>query len=481
MENQLHEAKEKLTSTTDDDEIRDYKFKIKKFQTEYIPQVTSKLNKLIQEEKELEAKRKSQQEENKRRERLFKDLYIELDDELLLKLSEHFSLKEASNEDKLRILVDIHTEKEIYDGINLIKEELKEEAIKKDLYDKLYNTLTDYEINLFVKEFSLQGSKQDILNYLIDILSEDDIELLKLKLIKKENERLKSIKLELFNKLSSLFDDDIILLFSNEFSLENSKDEVINYLIENYSEEDIFSIRNDLIEQEQLRLENIRKEHYYNVSSMLNDHDILLFANDKDLPRDNIIDYLVDNYSIDEIKEQKKNLYIKESKELLYTKLNESLDRIDIKLLSNSIHNKSLKSKEELLNYLVESHSEDEIYEMLKSNENSFNQNKIETKEYLDKNINEGLSLTVSKYYGFDKLSKRELIEVLINNFTHEEIIFMIDETHDYIKKNVTSFREVKFTPFQIKTHLIDVDPLFINDFIDSYSFTLILRNYGGK
>lgn len=151
MENQLHEAKEKLTSTTDDDEIRDYKFKIKKFQTEYIPQVTSKLNKLIQEEKELEAKRKSQQEENKRRERLFKDLYIELDDELLLKLSEHFSLKEASNEDKLRILVDIHTEKEIYDGINLIKEELKEEAIKKDLYDKLYNTLTDYEINLLLK------------------------------------------------------------------------------------------------------------------------------------------------------------------------------------------------------------------------------------------------------------------------------------------------------------------------------------------
>lgn len=144
-------------------------------------------------------------------------------------------------------------------------------------------------------------------------------------------------------------------------------------------------------------------------------------------------------------------MYIKESKELLYTKLNESLDRIDIKLLSNSIHNKSLKSKEELLNYLVESHSEDEIYEMLKSNENSFNQNKIETKEYLDKNINEGLSLTVSKYYGFDKLSKRELIEVLINNFTHEEIIFMIDETHDYIKRMLLHLGKLNLLHFKLK------------------------------
>ena len=479
LENQLKDAKAKLENSTDENEIRDYKFKIKKFETEYIPKVTNKLNTLIKEEKDLEIKRKQQQEENIRRENLFKDLYIELDGELLLELCDYYSLKETSNEDNLRILVDKHSEKEIYERINLIKKELKEEADKKALYEKLNNTMTDDEINLFTNEFSLKGSKQDVLNYLIDILSEDEIEMLKLKLIKKEEERLKSIKLKLFNKLLPVFDDDIILLFANEFSLENSKEEVINYLIDNYSEDKIFSIRNELIEQEQLRLETIRKEHYYYVSSILNDHDILLFAKDKNLPKDNVIDYLLDNFSINDIKEQKKDLHIKESKELLYTKLNESLDRIDIKLLSKSINNKSLKSKEEILNYLVESHSENEINTMLKSNKNSFNQNKIETKEYLNKNINEGLSLTVSKYYGFDKLSKRELIEVLINNFTHDEIIFMIDETHDYIKKNVTLFREVKFTPFQIKSHLIDVDPLFINDFIDNYSFTLILRNDG--
>ena len=45
LENQLHEAEEGLKNTSDENKIRDYKFKIKKLKTEYIPQVENKLNK----------------------------------------------------------------------------------------------------------------------------------------------------------------------------------------------------------------------------------------------------------------------------------------------------------------------------------------------------------------------------------------------------------------------------------------------------
>ena len=244
LENQLQEAEKELQLTTDADEIRDYKFKIKKFKTEYIPEVTKKLNKLIQEEKELEIKRKKQQEENIRRENLLKDLYI-LDDELILELCNYYSLTESSNEDNLRLLIDMHDEQVIYSTIRSIEKELKEEAARKELYEKLYNTLSDDELKLFINEFSMQGSKEDVINELVNLFSEDDIELLRIKLIKKEEKRIADEREKERQRLARIAHDNLkykltdydLTLFSNEFNLPLDADTIVDYLIDNYSDD----------------------------------------------------------------------------------------------------------------------------------------------------------------------------------------------------------------------------------------------------
>ena len=477
LENQLQEAEKELQHTTDADEIRDCKFKIKKFKTEYIPEVTNKLNKLIQEEKELQIERKKQQEENIRRERLFKDLYIELDGELLLEVCDYYSLTEKSNEDNLRILVDMHSEKEIYERIGIIKKELKDEYDRKELYDKLHNTLSDDELKLFINEFSMQGSKEDILNELVNLFSEDDIELLKIKLIKKEKARLNAERLALYNKLSSSFSYGTILLFANEFSLNKSKDKVINYLIDNYPEEEIYSIKKELTEKEQLRKAAIRKEFYDNVYSMLNDHEVLLFAKDKNLSdsKQDVVNFLIDNYSADEIKQQLSELYVKESKEILYNELIESLDRLDfIMLHKNNPLIRKYETREKLVSYLVESHSENEINDILKTNRDSFNQKKSVSEKYLTQKINEGLSSSVAKYYGLKEETKQYVIRTLVDNFTYDEIRFMIEETRKQIHTNRSAFLGNGFTHKSIKEHLIKVDPIFMEFYVDNLFYDIL-------
>ena len=468
LEDQLTEAKVKLQDSTDEDEIRDYKFKIKKFETEYIPQVTNKLNTLIKEEKELEIKRKKQQEENIRREKLFKDLYIELDGELLLEVCDYYSLTETSNEDNLRILVDMHSKKEIYERINIIKKELKEEAIRKELYDKLYNTMSDDELNLFINEFSMKGTKKEILNELINLFSEDEIELLKIKLIKKEEDRLKAERLVLFNRVSDQLGYKSLRLFANEFSIDNSRSIVVNYLIDNYSEDEINSMKNDLLEKEELRQQEIRREFYDNVCELLDDHDIELFSMEKDLAnsKPTVVEYLIDNYSMKEIKKQLSELHIKESKELLYAKLMNSLDRIDfITLHKNNPLIRKYNTREKLLKHLVELHSENEINELLSSNRDSFNQNKNVSEKYLNTNINEGFSSSIARYYGFKEENKKYVMETLINNFTYAEIRFMVKDCRENIGI-LRSSNNKNLGQDIVRNHLLKVESIFMPDFV---------------
>ena len=331
LENQLREAEKNLQLSTDDDEIRDYKYKIKKFKTEYIPEVTNKLNKLIHEQKELEIKRKEQQKENIRRENLLKDLYI-LDDELILELCNYYTLTESSNEDNLRLLIDMYDEQEIYSTISSIEKELKEEATRKELYDKLYNTLSDDELMLFINEFSMQGSKEDVLNELVNLFSEDDIELLRIKLIKKEEKRIAD-ELEkerqrlakiAHNNLKNKLTDYDLTLFSNEFNLPLDADNIIDYLIDNYPEDKIDLLRNKLHNEDKRRNELRAK-----LVDEFNNHDFELFSKYFSLGYSvplKIAEYLVNNYTQEEIY----NLNIKLRKNNI---LNELKLEMDIKQL----------------------------------------------------------------------------------------------------------------------------------------------------
>ena len=135
LQNQLHDAENKLKDATDEDEILEYKFIIKKLKNENIPNMKKELDRLTQEEKKIKSEIKKQQEENNRRERLFKKLYVELDGELLKEICDYFSLKEPTTEDNLRLLVNNYSEEEIYNKIK-IEEQKRIEAEEKRKQNK---------------------------------------------------------------------------------------------------------------------------------------------------------------------------------------------------------------------------------------------------------------------------------------------------------------------------------------------------------
>ena len=366
LENQLQEAEKELQLTTDADEIRDYKFKIKKFKTEYIQEVTKKLNKLIQEEKELEIKRKKQQEENIRRENLLKDLYI-LDDELILELCNYYSLTESSNEDNLRLLIDMHDEQVIYSTIRSIEKELKEEAARKELYEKLYNTLSDDELKLFINEFSMQGSKEDVINELVNLFSEDDIELLRIKLIKKEEKRIADEREKERQRLARIAHDNLkykltdydLTLFSNEFNLPLDADTIVDYLIDNYSDDEIDLLRNKLYDEDKKR-----KELRAKLVDDFNNHDFELFSKYFSLGYSKplkIAGYLVNNYTEEEIY----NLNIKLRKNEILKKLKLEMDIKQLIFLCKYFSYKDC-TKDSLLNKL-ENESLNDIEQAIES------------------------------------------------------------------------------------------------------------------
>lgn len=255
LEKRLHEAEENLKVATTEEEIYALKAKIKKLKKDKIPRIEIKLKELIREEKQINSERKAQKEENKRRENLFNKLYVELEGELLLEVCNYFSLNETSDEDNLRVLIDKYDEQAIYSGISYIKKELDEEAIRKELYNKLDNTLSSDELNLFINEFSFQGSKQDLLNYLIYNYSEDEIDSLKLNLIEKEKRKKKLIKK--FNRETIPSEKDILY---EEFSNKTTREEIIPFLVNNYSEDEIKEKVIEIRRQEKLKKQAELKE-----------------------------------------------------------------------------------------------------------------------------------------------------------------------------------------------------------------------------
>ena len=118
LEKQLSSFKSELSNCSEENKILDYKFKIKKLETEDIPNVKNKINRLIHENKLAELNNQKQQE----KEILFKKLYVSLSQEILLGLSNwafcEFSFKQPSIDQSLKYLTDNYSEKEIYSLIN---------------------------------------------------------------------------------------------------------------------------------------------------------------------------------------------------------------------------------------------------------------------------------------------------------------------------------------------------------------------------
>ena len=268
LETQLQEHEESLKVATTEEEIYDLKAKIKRIRTVEIPEEEEKLKRLIEEEKHINAKWKACQEENRRRKNLFNKIYIDVEGELLLEVCNHFSLTEPSDEDNIRLLIDKHSEEDIFSTVSSIKEELEREAIRKALYDKLNNTLSPCEVKLFMDEFSLQCSKHELLNYLIQHYSEDEIESLKIKLIEKERKRIEEERKrqeelerkreeERIKKLIKKLNKDLTPnerdKLYNEFSNQTYEEGLVEFLANNLSEDEIEEKRIGIKRQEELK------------------------------------------------------------------------------------------------------------------------------------------------------------------------------------------------------------------------------------
>lgn len=360
LENQLHEAEGNLKfAETEEDEYA-LKAKIKDFKKNKIPEEEEKLNRLMQEEEKINAERKAQQNENIRRKNLYNKLFVILEDKLLLEVFDHFSLTEESDEDNIRLLIDKHNENEIFSTIDSIKNKIAEEEAREKSFKKLSNTLSDDELELFMRKYSLKGSKSNVINYLIDNYTEDEIDSMKIKLVKEEEKRVeKERRKKLCDKLHNTLSDDDIILFKNEFSLEKSKSEIITYLMDNYTEDKIESIRIKLVKEEEERVEEERKRKLFDkLSNTLSEDEIKLFRKELSLEdsKSELINYLINNYSEDEIDSIKVELVKKEQNALeeKERQINDLRTTLDFKIMNYACEKFNIPKKNYVDDFIKE-------------------------------------------------------------------------------------------------------------------------------
>ena len=238
LEENLQNAKTSLKNTTNEEEILDFKFIVKKLEKEQIPNVKNKIDKLIQKEKNHEKKLKLQQEKNKNNERLFKKIYVEIDYDVLLELPNHFSLSERSLEDNLRKLVNEYDEQEIYAAIPLVKKEIEIKNQNRKISDNLISKHIEEKVLLqYCKENSIEiSSEKDFIDYAGNLP------------YNKYNKLINSLELfnlqcmdkwDLYNKYKHLRQESLMLLCKHESIEFNSVHDVVYYFTSRYTEEQI--------------------------------------------------------------------------------------------------------------------------------------------------------------------------------------------------------------------------------------------------
>ena len=154
----LVQEESKLSNKLDPDQKIDILFNIKQLKEKQIPLVESELKELNNQFNEEQRNLNAEKREKEKREKLFKKLYVYLDDSTLHILKRYFSIHEESKEDILRVLVEEHDEKEINNAI----------------FEKFNNDLNDNQRYLSCYRFN--NSKKDFVDFLMKTgLSKDNL------------------------------------------------------------------------------------------------------------------------------------------------------------------------------------------------------------------------------------------------------------------------------------------------------------------
>lgn len=281
---QITELKNKEPSDYED--IIENKFLISQLEEkmELTLKKTSILNQRLKHEETI---KKSELTKIKVKEKLYMRLFVELDDEVLLKLCNHFSISESSKEENLNKLINKKTETEINNEIEIIEKELKEEKARLEYHEFLHNKLTNHEISLFAKEYSIPYDRNDVINYLVENFTKEEVKIIKIDLCKKEkekkeNEEKKKIKLkkrrqrkkeilELFNESFDEYDDKLVMY--NYIPINgDSRGELIAYCVDltKYEIDELIKKTNDEIKNNLINeVQSFNLEQLINIANYL--------------------------------------------------------------------------------------------------------------------------------------------------------------------------------------------------------------------
>ena len=366
----LAQEESKLSNNLDPDQKIDILFNIKQLKEKQIPLVESELKELNNQFNEEQRKLNAEKREKEKREKLFKKLYVYLDDSTLHILKRYFSIHEESKEDILRVLVEEHDEKEINNAI----------------FEKFNNDLNDNQRYLSCYRFN--NSKKDFVDFLMKTgLSKDNL----------VNE-LNSSRGKLFNELNRNLNNRQKYLLKMYFSLGDctTDADLITYLINSrYTEKKILqlikSYQHQLYDELNSKLSRkhlkLIKMHYsindYSRSQTINflfDKNIFTIGEVFEIIGDSLINDLVKNLNINDISllrykyshlRSDEELYsflirkgysieyihdlIKKIKEELYIELKNELDYQKVYELSRMLNLPN--SKEKVINYLIENYT----------------------------------------------------------------------------------------------------------------------------
>ena len=137
LEESVKKEKNKLEITDDENKIIEYKFNIIKL-NEKINVVKDNIEKIKLEEQKLKIKREKQQNERQSKNRLFKKLYVELNNNDVQLLSKHFNISYNNKDEIIKHLLHDYSEKEIIRGLdNELYPNIEESDYKH--FSKMFN------------------------------------------------------------------------------------------------------------------------------------------------------------------------------------------------------------------------------------------------------------------------------------------------------------------------------------------------------
>lgn len=413
LEDAIERNKKILNTVDNEDEKFRILAEIKKIEEIEMPALQTELSKLLLEFEKEEETIRNEQDEKERKENLFNRLYVTLNDNDVDFLVSYFSLTRKPLDKLIKQVIDKYSDNEIAEAL-----------LKKERYGNL--TLDYSQEKVLIKYFSLD-------NY-----STDD---LKLYLVKNgySQEDMSKLTDKAKNKIFSDLNDNLTKNqhFLMCYKFNNSKNKTLNFFI--YYDFSIDKFKQELNLTKNKLYNKINNILRYNDSKILKRHFSLDNSSDEEL-----IEYLIVNEYI-----TKKDIrpLIDLEKDTIYNQFYGKLD--DKQLFYARIKFKNFK--EEFINYLIDN---DYSYEKLISDLNL-----IERKIFdaLSNSLTLKEKSLLKHYLKLDSWKNGELIRFLMSHkYSSEQIQKMIIASKKYFTEELNKTLNLASTELLIEKYRLN-------------------------